>query len=41
MARHLLKRFLLTMRALWQVLALVFLMIHIAPGDPRTIGDTR
>ncbi len=32
--RYLLKRFLLTMPALWLVLTLVFLMIHIVPGDP-------
>ena len=34
MARYLLKRFLLTLPALWLVLTLVFLMIHIVPGDP-------
>ena len=34
MARHLLQRFLLTLPALWLVLTLVFLMIHILPGDP-------
>jgi ABC-type dipeptide/oligopeptide/nickel transport system permease component len=34
MARHLMKRFLLTLPALWLVLTLVFLMIHIVPGDP-------
>jgi ABC-type dipeptide/oligopeptide/nickel transport system permease component len=34
MARHLLQRFLLTLLALWLVLTLVFLMIHIVPGDP-------
>jgi peptide/nickel transport system permease protein len=34
MARHLLQRFLLTIPALWLVLTLVFLMIHIVPGDP-------
>jgi len=34
MLRHLLKRFLLTVPALWLVLTLVFLMIHIVPGDP-------
>src|SRR5215510_659429 len=34
MARHLLKRFLLALPALWLVLTLVFLMIHIVPGDP-------
>jgi ABC-type dipeptide/oligopeptide/nickel transport system permease component len=34
MARHLLQRFLLTLPALWLVLTLVFLMIHVVPGDP-------
>ncbi len=34
MVRHLLRRFLLTLPALWLVLTLVFLMIHIVPGDP-------
>jgi peptide/nickel transport system permease protein len=34
MARYLLKRFFLTLPALWLVLTLVFLMIHIVPGDP-------
>jgi ABC-type microcin C transport system permease subunit YejB len=34
MARYFLKRLLLTLPALWLVLALVFLMIHIVPGDP-------
>ncbi|MGB7282782.1 MAG: nickel ABC transporter permease [Candidatus Acidiferrum sp.] len=34
MARHLLQRFLLTLPALWLVLTLVFLLIHIVPGDP-------
>src|SRR5437016_9424876 len=34
MLRLLLKRFLLTPPALWLVLTLVFLMIHIVPGDP-------
>ena len=34
MARHILRRFLLTLPALWLVLTLVFLMIHIVPGDP-------
>ncbi len=34
MVRYLLKRFLLTLPALWLVLTLVFLMIHIVPGDP-------
>jgi len=34
MLRHFFKRFLLTLPALWLVLTLVFLMIHIVPGDP-------
>lgn len=34
MARNLLQRFLLTLPAHWLVLTLVFLMIHIVPGDP-------
>ena len=34
MLHHLLKRFLLTLPALWLVLTLVFLMIHLVPGDP-------
>jgi ABC-type dipeptide/oligopeptide/nickel transport system permease component len=34
MARHLLRRVVLTLPALWLVLTLVFLMIHIVPGDP-------
>jgi peptide/nickel transport system permease protein len=34
MARHLFQRFLLTLPALWLVLTLVFLVIHIVPGDP-------
>ena len=34
MARYILKRFFLTLLALWLVLTLVFLMIHIVPGDP-------
>jgi ABC-type dipeptide/oligopeptide/nickel transport system permease component len=32
--RYFLQRFLLTLPALWLVLTLVFLMIHIVPGDP-------
>jgi len=32
--RHFLQRFLLMLPALWLVLTLVFLMIHIVPGDP-------
>ncbi len=34
MARHLLRRFLLTLPAIWLVLTMVFLLIHIVPGDP-------
>jgi ABC-type dipeptide/oligopeptide/nickel transport system permease component len=41
MGRHLLHRFLLTLPALWLVLTLVFLLIHIVPGDPveQILGD--
>jgi peptide/nickel transport system permease protein len=34
MLRYFFQRFLLTLPALWLVLTLVFLMIHIVPGDP-------
>jgi len=34
MVRHLLERLLLAIPVLWIVLTLVFLMIHIVPGDP-------
>lgn len=34
MIRHLAQRFLLTLPAVWLVLTLVFLLIHIVPGDP-------
>ena len=34
MARHLFHRFLFSLPALWLVLTLVFLLIHIVPGDP-------
>jgi ABC-type dipeptide/oligopeptide/nickel transport system permease component len=34
MARHIFHRFLLTLPAIWLVLTLVFLLIHIVPGDP-------
>ncbi len=34
MARHVFHRLLLTLPALWLVLTLVFLLIHIVPGDP-------
>jgi len=34
MVRYFLKKFALTLPALWLVLTLVFLMIHIVPGDP-------
>lgn len=42
MARHLLQRFLLTLPALWLVLTLVFLLIHIVPGDPveQMLGES-
>jgi ABC-type microcin C transport system permease subunit YejB len=41
MVRYLLKKFALTLPALWLVLTLVFLMIHIVPGDSRMIAGTR
>ena len=34
MLRHLRNRFLLSLPALWLVLTLVFLLVHIVPGDP-------
>lgn len=34
MLRHFLKRLLLTLPAVWLVLTLVFLLIHLVPGDP-------
>ena len=34
MIRHLLQRILYTLPALWLILTMVFLMIHIVPGDP-------
>jgi len=34
MLRYFLQRFLMTLPALWLVLTLVFLLIHIVPGDP-------
>jgi ABC-type dipeptide/oligopeptide/nickel transport system permease component len=34
MVRHLAKRFLQALPALWLILTLVFLLIHIVPGDP-------
>jgi len=34
MLRYFLQRFLMTLPALWLVLTLVFLMIHVVPGDP-------
>ncbi|MBZ5701027.1 MAG: ABC transporter permease [Acidobacteriia bacterium] len=34
MTRHLFQRFLLALPALWLVLTLVFLLVHIVPGDP-------
>jgi peptide/nickel transport system permease protein len=34
MVRYFLKKFALTLPALWLVLTLVFLLIHIVPGDP-------
>src|ERR1700688_48042 len=34
MIRHVLQRLLYTLPALWLILTMVFLMIHIVPGDP-------
>ncbi len=34
MTRHLLLRFLFTLPALWLILTMVFLLVHIVPGDP-------
>jgi len=34
MIRHILRRVLYTLPALWLILTMVFLMIHIVPGDP-------
>ena len=34
MIRHILLRFIYTLPALWLILTMVFLMIHIVPGDP-------
>jgi ABC-type dipeptide/oligopeptide/nickel transport system permease component len=34
MIRHILQRLLYTLPALWLILTMVFLMIHIVPGDP-------
>jgi ABC-type dipeptide/oligopeptide/nickel transport system permease component len=36
MARYLLKRLVHTLPVLWLVFTLVFLMIHIVPGDPSS-----
>jgi ABC-type dipeptide/oligopeptide/nickel transport system permease component len=42
MARYFLHRFLLTLSALWLVLTMVFLLIHIVPGDPveQMLGES-
>src|SRR5208337_1745384 len=42
MARYFLYRFLLTLPALWLVLTMVFLLIHIVPGDPveQMLGES-
>src|SRR5271154_5326865 len=34
MVRHILHRLLLTVPAIWLVLTMAFLLIHIVPGDP-------
>jgi ABC-type dipeptide/oligopeptide/nickel transport system permease component len=41
MLRHIFHRLLLTLPALWLVLTMVFLLIHIVPGDPveQMLGD--
>jgi peptide/nickel transport system permease protein len=41
MLRHILQRILLALPAMWLVLTLVFLLIHIVPGDPvqQMIGE--
>jgi peptide/nickel transport system permease protein len=42
MARYFLHRFLLTLPALWLVLTMVFLLVHIVPGDPveQMLGES-
>jgi len=42
MARYFLHPFLLTLPALWLVLTMVFLLIHIVPGDPveQMLGES-
>ena len=42
MGRYFLHRFLLTLPALWLVLTMVFLLIHIVPGDPveQMLGES-
>jgi len=42
MLRHILHRLLLTLPALWLVLTMVFLLIHIVPGDPveQMLGES-
>jgi len=42
MARYFLHGFLLTLPALWLVLTMVFLLIHIVPGDPveQMLGES-
>jgi len=34
MIRHVVTRFVYTLPALWLILTMVFLLIHIVPGDP-------
>lgn len=42
MLRHILLRFLFTLPALWLILTMVFLLIHIVPGDPvqQMLGES-
>jgi ABC-type dipeptide/oligopeptide/nickel transport system permease component len=42
MLRHILFRFLVTLPALWLILTMVFLLIHIVPGDPvqQMLGES-
>jgi peptide/nickel transport system permease protein len=43
MIRYILPRTLLVLPALWLILAMVFLLVHIVPGDPvqQVLGEAR